>query len=182
VDTITSEIGFAGAGLYPDCLSLLSFGRDVSSEYLRTYRKPSPVKKVADEVGILFWQCICVVQDGIKFQVGERVYLYTTTLHRPYGSETILASCSPSPTLYVVDITGTVRRYRGFATGKERQVASAEVEKLVRESGQLSLDQMKEKMVEVIRKLQPKRQDRRIDIGWASAKECGKFEVCVIYL
>lgn len=47
---VTETIGFAGSGLYPDLISLLDYTREEAENYLKEYREPIKIKKLAKTV------------------------------------------------------------------------------------------------------------------------------------
>lgn len=44
-------IGCAMAGIYPDCRALLDYAVNEALNYLKEYRAPIPIKKLANQVG-----------------------------------------------------------------------------------------------------------------------------------
>lgn len=49
-------VGVALAGVYPDCRALLDYAVGEALKYLREYRTPMPIKKLADQV-VEFLNC-----------------------------------------------------------------------------------------------------------------------------
>lgn len=48
-------VGCALAGVYPDCRALLDYAVGEALKYLKEYRTPMPVKKLANQVTVEFY-------------------------------------------------------------------------------------------------------------------------------
>ncbi|KAG8881217.1 hypothetical protein FRB97_009786 [Tulasnella sp. 331] len=128
IQTIDRHIGLATAGLLADGRHLGNRARDEAENYRDTYRAPSPVKALADRLGLYV----------------QAYTLYSSV--RPFGISSILGGIDKEgPQLYVVEPSGVffVSRhellgidfkdligYHGAAIGKGRQLAKTELEKL----------------------------------------------------
>ncbi|EJW80318.1 hypothetical protein WUBG_08774 [Wuchereria bancrofti] len=66
-------IGCAMAGIYPDCRALLDYAVSEALNYLKEYRAPIPIKKLAN-------------------QLAEYVHVYTLGISRPFGASIFLTA------------------------------------------------------------------------------------------
>ncbi|KAG8856753.1 hypothetical protein FRB96_006256 [Tulasnella sp. 330] len=113
IQTIDRHIGLATAGLLADGRHLGNRARDEAENYRDTYRAPSPVKALADRLGLYV----------------QAYTLYSSV--RPFGISSILGGIDKEgPQLYVVEPSGVFFGYHGAAIGKGRQLAKTELEKL----------------------------------------------------
>lgn len=53
MSNVNDFIGYTAAGIYPDCRNLLDFVQGEALKYLKEYREPIPLKKLASLVGFL---------------------------------------------------------------------------------------------------------------------------------
>ncbi|KAK0482120.1 20S proteasome subunit [Armillaria luteobubalina] len=113
IQTVDRHIGMATAGLLADGRHLANRARDEASNYRETYRTPSPLKSLADRLGMYV----------------QAYTLYSSV--RPFGISTILGAVDKDgPSLYVIEPSGVFYGYHGAAVGKGRQLAKTELEKL----------------------------------------------------
>ncbi|KKA21685.1 Proteasome endopeptidase complex [Rasamsonia emersonii CBS 393.64] len=155
IATVDRHIGIVSAGLVPDGRHFVSRARDEASSWRRTYKGPIPTSALANRLG------------GYV----QAYTLYSSV--RPFGVTSIVGGWDPEselsvdgqvgtgpssgaggkvdgvkaggPGLYMIEPSGLYWGYYGAATGKGRQAAKAELEKLDLSSGNLSLlDAVKE--------------------------------------
>ncbi|MCL4123757.1 UNVERIFIED_CONTAM: hypothetical protein GTU68_024245 [Idotea baltica] len=111
--TIDSHIGLACAGLLADARAIVEIARIEASNFRSEYSVPIPIKFLAERVSL---------------------YLHAYTLYsavRPYGCAVMIGGVDESgPQLYVSDPSGLCHGYFGSATGKAKQNAKTEIEKL----------------------------------------------------
>ncbi|KAG8931142.1 hypothetical protein FRC02_003166 [Tulasnella sp. 418] len=113
IQTVDKHIGLATAGLLADGRHLANRARDEAENYRDTYRSPSPVKALADRLGLYV----------------QAYTLYSSV--RPFGISSILGGIDKEgPQLFVVEPSGVFFGYHGAAVGKGRQLAKTELEKL----------------------------------------------------
>ncbi|KAB5595435.1 Proteasome subunit alpha type protein [Ceratobasidium theobromae] len=111
IATIDKHIGMAS--LLADGRALANRARDEAQNYRDTYMSPSPLKALADRLGLYV----------------QAYTLYSSV--RPFGISTILGAIDKDgPSLYVVQPSGVFYGYNGAAVGKGRQLANTELEKL----------------------------------------------------
>ncbi|KAL8843635.1 MAG: hypothetical protein Q9170_000139 [Blastenia crenularia] len=151
IASVDRNFGMIYSGLIPDGRHLVSRARDEAASWRTSYKSSIPSSSLA-------------------FRVGSYVQAYTLySSVRPFGVTAILAgwdseNASPvdgqvgsgpkkggggrsktarlgGPGLYMIEPSGLYWGYYGAATGKGRQAAKAELEKLDLSSGKLSLEQ-----------------------------------------
>lgn len=105
--------GMVGTGLIPDCRQLANRAREEAFNHRETYDCNIPGPVLADRVSL---------------------YLQAYTLYssvRPFGSISILGAVDrDGPHLYMMEPSGLYWGYRACASGKGRQIARSELEKL----------------------------------------------------
>lgn len=113
LQTIDKHIGVAYSGLLPDGRHFVNRGRDEASQWRSIYKVPMGV-------------------DALALRMSS--YAQAHTLYnsvRPFGITTILGGVDEDgPHLYMIEPSGTSWGYMGAATGKGRQTAKSELEKL----------------------------------------------------
>ncbi|CAE6523596.1 unnamed protein product [Rhizoctonia solani] len=113
IATIDRHIGMATSGLLADGRALANRARDEAQNYRDTYMSPTPLKALADRLGLYV----------------QAYTLYSSV--RPFGISTILGTVDKDgPSLYVIQPSGVFYGYNGAAVGKGRQLANTELEKL----------------------------------------------------
>jgi len=113
IQTVDRHIGLASSGLLADGRHLATRARDEAANYRDNYCEPSPLKALADRLGLYV----------------QAYTLYSSV--RPFGCSTILGGIDKDgPTIYVIEPSGVFYGYNGAAVGKGRQLAKTELEKL----------------------------------------------------
>merc|ERR1719329_1347410 len=104
------------AGMSTDGRQLVARGRQESSNYKNAYAEEMPSHMLAERIGLF-------------------VHAYTLYWSiRPFGSAVLLGQVDPDtkkPSLYSIEPTGLVYKYKGTALDKGRQIAKTEIEKLL---------------------------------------------------
>lgn len=113
IQTIDSHVGVAYSGLIPDGRHFVSRGRSEASNWRSIYKEQIPVKSLADRMS----------------SYAQAYTLYNSV--RPFGVTTIVGGVDENGAhLYMIEPSGTSWGYLGAATGKGRQLAKSELEKL----------------------------------------------------
>ncbi|VDD86661.1 unnamed protein product [Enterobius vermicularis] len=151
-------VGCALAGVYPDCRALLDYAVGEALKYLKEYRTPMPVKKLAN-------------------QVAEYVHIFTLGISRPFGASVFLTSwdVKSGPQLFLIEPSGLCYEYKAWAIGKHRQAAKTEIEKLKLE--ELSMDQLVKAIICYLVLDESKDKNLRIEMGWVGEKTEGKHQI-----
>lgn len=115
IQTIDKHIGCIYSGLIPDGRHLVNRGREEALNFKKNYSKLIPIEAMADRLG----------------QYVQAHTLYNSV--RPFGVCTIFGGIDDQlgPQLFMLEPNGTYWGYQGTATGKGRQTAKAELEKLI---------------------------------------------------
>ncbi|KAL8997860.1 MAG: hypothetical protein Q9169_002942 [Polycauliona sp. 2 TL-2023] len=183
IATVDRNFGMISSGLIPDGRHLVSRARDEAASWRTNYKCPIPGSSLA-------------------FRVGSYVQAYTLySSVRPFGVTTILAGwdletesrvdgqvgngpkavsgCQTKttkaggPGLYMIEPSGLYWGYYGAATGKGRQTAKAELEKLDLSSGELSLEQGVREAARIIYAAHEDSKDKdfELEMSWVSSSD-----------
>lgn len=113
IQTIDRHIGVAYSGLLPDGRHFVNRGREESQNFKDIYKAPISVPNLMDRLGIYVQNYTC----------------YNSV--RPFGIVAIVGGIDENgPHLYMIEPSGAYWGYTGAATGKGRQSAKAELERL----------------------------------------------------
>lgn len=164
IQTIDSHIGCVYSGLIPDGRHLVNRGRDEAASFKKIYHRKIPVEAFADRVG----------------QYVQAHTLYNSV--RPFGITAIFGGIDDvkGPQLFMLEPNGSYWGYTGAATGKGRQSARAELEKLIAkntndEDGTIQL-KCRDAVKEIARIIYVAHEDNKekefeIEISWCTAEE-----------
>lgn len=113
IQTIDRHVGVAYSGLNPDGRHLVSRGRQEAESWRSNFHNPITLPTLAQRISS---------------------YVQAHTLYssvRPFGVTAIVGGVDENgPHLFMIEPNGTSWGYRGAATGRGRQVAKSELEKL----------------------------------------------------
>ena len=103
------------AGILSDSRAIVERAREEARDYRSTYGRPIPLKYLKDRTSM---------------------YMHAYTLYsavRPFGCAVAIGSWDEATgsELYCLEPSGVANGYKGFALGKAKQSAKAEVEKLI---------------------------------------------------
>lgn len=113
IQTIDRHIGVVYLGILPDGRAFVNRGRDESQNFKLMYKTLVLVPHIMDRLGIFVQNYTC----------------YNSV--RPFGVVLIVGGVDDNgPHLYMIEPSGTCWGYLGAATGKGRQIAKLELEKL----------------------------------------------------
>lgn len=156
IQTIDRHVGCVYSGIIPDGRYLVNKSREEASSFKSLYNRPIPIPALADRMG----------------QYVQAHTLYNSV--RPMGVTTIFGGIdSNGPHLYMLEPSGTYWGYKGAATGKGRQTAKAELEKLMdnNSDGITTKDAIKQaaKVIYMAHE-DNKDKDFEIEISWCSTE------------
>lgn len=159
IQVVDRHIGCVYSGLMPDGRQLVNRGREESSSFKKLYQKPIPIPALADRLG----------------QYVQAHTLYNSV--RPFGVTAIFGGIDEKgPHLYMLEPSGAHWGYKGAATGKGRQTAKAELEKLVDKhpEGLTGREAVKQaaKIIHMAHE-DNKEKDFELEISWCSLSETG---------
>ncbi|KAK6011296.1 peptidase, T1 family [Ostertagia ostertagi] len=144
------DIGIALAGVYPDCRALKDYACNEAVKYLKDYRQPMPIQKLANALA-------------------EYVHVFTLGISRPFGASAFFTSWNEKDggKLFLVEPSGLCYEYKAWA---------AEIEKLKLEEYDMK-DWVKEaaRIIMAIRD-ENKDKDVQIELGWVGEHTEGKHQ------
>lgn len=113
IASVDLHIGIGSSGLSADGRHIVKRAREEAQNYKNTYKTPIPAKIIADRMG----------------QYIQAYTLYSSV--RPFGVGVIIGVLDRNgPGLYMIEPSGVYYGYLGCATGKGKQIAKTEIEKL----------------------------------------------------
>ena len=114
IGTVDRHCGVASSGLVPDGRHFLQRSRDEAANWRRTYKLPIGVSALADRMA----------------SYAQAYTLYSSV--RPFGVSAVIGGASEEEgtRLYMVEPSGNYHGYHACSTGKGRQLAKNELEKL----------------------------------------------------
>jgi len=146
---IDKHIGMAFSGLIADARQIVEIARREAAEYRQQYGNSIPLKYLNDRVSM---------------------YMHAYTLYsaiRPYGCSVILASYeNGEPVMYTIDPSGVSYGNHGCATGKAKQSAKTEIEKL--KLGQLSSRELAKEAAKIVYLVHDELKDKNfeLELSW----------------
>ncbi|KAL9135351.1 MAG: hypothetical protein Q9175_003460 [Cornicularia normoerica] len=183
IATVDRNIGVVSSGLVPDGRHFVSRARDEASSWRSTYKAPIPLAALAARLGgyVQAYTLYSSVRPfgvtaivggwdseaelGVDGQVGNGPSI------GPGGKVTGIKAGGPS--LYMIEPSGLYWGYYGAATGKGRQAAKAELEKLDLASGNLSLEAGVKEAARIIYVAHEDSKDKdfELEMSWISSSD-----------
>lgn len=157
---IDQHIGMAVAGLLADARQIVEVARDEAASYRSSYGSPIPLKYLTDRVAM---------------------YMHAHTLYssvRPFGCGIILASYeNGGAQLYSIDPSGVSWGYNGCATGKAKQTAKTEIEKLKMQD--LSMKELVKDVAKIIYVVHDEVKDKafELELSWVGDATNGRHQM-----
>ncbi|CDO94438.1 unnamed protein product [Kluyveromyces dobzhanskii CBS 2104] len=156
IQTVDRHVGCVYSGLMPDGRHLVNRGREEAASFKKMYGTPIPIPAFADRVG----------------QYVQAHTLYNSV--RPFGVTAIFGGVdSNGPHLYMLEPSGTYWGYNSAATGKGRQSAKAELEKLSNKNPNLTAREAVKEAARIIYAAHEdnKEKDFELELSWCSTSE-----------
>lgn len=156
IQTIDRHIGVAYSGLLPDGRHLVNRGRDEAKSFKNIYKTPISVPHLMDRLGIYVQNYTC----------------YNSV--RPFGIVAIVGGVDAKGShLYMIEPSGTCWGYTGAATGKGRQTAKSELEKL--KFDEMTVRDGVKAAARIINQAHEDNKDKdyELEISWCSIEETG---------
>ncbi|MCJ1230539.1 hypothetical protein MMC12_007213 [Toensbergia leucococca] len=149
IATVDRNVGVVSSGLVPDGRHFVSRARDEASSWRSTYKAPIPTAALASRLGS-YVQMYTLYQSVRPFGVTAILGGWDSEAELPVDGQVgsgpkvgsggkVQGAKAGGPGLYMIEPSGLYWGYYGAATGKGRQAAKAELEKLDLSSGNLSL-------------------------------------------
>ncbi|KAF2441378.1 proteasome subunit alpha type-3 [Karstenula rhodostoma CBS 690.94] len=151
IATVDRNMGIVSSGLLPDGRHFVSRARDEASSWRNLYKAPIPTSSLADRMGS-YVQAYTLYSSVRPFGVTAIIGGWDSEAELPVdgqvGSGPTVGSGGKKdgakhggPYLYMIEPSGLYWGYYGAATGKGRQIAKSELEKLHLAEGELSLEE-----------------------------------------
>ncbi|CAD6197459.1 unnamed protein product [Caenorhabditis auriculariae] len=154
------NVGMAIAGVYPDGFALKDYACGEAIKWLKEYREPMSVQKLATSVA-------------------EYIHIFTLGISRPFGASAFFSAWDKKKggRLFLVEPSGLNYEYKAWAVGKHRQAAKAEIEKL--KLDQLDVQDLVREAARIIIAIRDENKDKdvQIEMGWVGENTNGKHEV-----
>ncbi|KAL4930586.1 proteasome core particle subunit alpha 7 [Aspergillus undulatus] len=167
ISTVDRHVGIVSSGLAPDGRHFVSRARDEASSWRGIYKGPITVSALANRLGS-YVQAYTLYSSVRPFGV--------TSIVGGWDSEAELAvdgqgAKSGGPGLYMIEPSGLYWGYYGAATGKGRQAAKAELEKLDLASEKLSLHDAVKEAARIIYVAHEDNKDKEfeLEMSWVSS-------------
>lgn len=160
VTTVDRHIGLAHCGFVTDGRSVADQARSYAVNYRDLYGHPMPVKKLNEELSSYF----------------HMLTLYGSA--RPCGCSVFLGAydATKGAELYMIEPSGISWGYYGYALGKNKQPAHAEIEKL--KLDELSCKELVKEAARIIYATHDESKDKdfELELAWVCADSNGQFE------
>lgn len=151
---IHRHAGCAVSGVVADARQIVSRGRQEASSYSRSYGEMIPPAVLAERLGLF-------------------VHAYTLYWSiRPFGCSALIGTVDPEskePSLFCVEPSGLVYKYRGTAVGKGKQMAKTEIEKILGKEEGLTCEAALVQVAKIIHKVHDEKdRDFELECSWIS--------------
>ncbi|KAE8163135.1 nucleophile aminohydrolase [Aspergillus tamarii] len=181
IATVDRHVGIVSAGLVPDGRHFVSRARDEAASWRSVYKGPIPVSALSNRLGS-YVQAYTLYSSVRPFGVTAIVGGWDSEAELAVDGQVgsgpksgsggkVDSARAGGPGLYMIEPSGLYWGYYGAATGKGRQAAKAELEKLDLSSGNLSLvDAVKEaaRIIYVAHE-DSKDKDFELEMSWISS-------------
>jgi len=160
---VNRNTGMVIAGLVADGRQMVQRGRQESTNYKNAYAEDMPSHMLAERLGL---------------------FVHAYTLYggvRPFGSSVLLGNVDPEtkkPSLYTIEPSGLVYKYKGTAMGKGRQIAKTEIEKLLGAEGaaEMTCKQALQAVARILHKVHDEKDTNfELECAWICADSDYKF-------
>ncbi|WEW60355.1 Putative proteasome subunit alpha type-7 [Emydomyces testavorans] len=181
IATVDRNIGIVSAGLVPDGRHFVSKARDEAASWRSTYKGPIPTAVLASRLGG-YVQAYTLYSSVRPFGITGIVGGWDSEAELPVDGQVgsgpssgaggkVDGAKAGGPGLFMIEPSGLYWGYYGAATGKGRQAAKAELEKLDLPSGNLTLmDGIKEAArIIYIAHEDSKDKDFELEMTWISS-------------
>lgn len=162
IQTIDRHIGVAYSGLLPDGRHFVNRGRDEAQSFKNLYKTDVSVPHLMDRLGLYVQNYTC----------------YNSV--RPFGVASIVGGVDDNgPHLYMIEPSGAYWGYTGAATGRGKQTAKSELEKLDFE--ELTVKDAVKHAARIIHLAHEDNKDKdyELEVTWCSVEETGGRHVFV---
>jgi len=181
IATVDRNIGVVTSGLLPDGRHFVTRARDEAAGWRDTYKAPIPTKALANRMGS-YVQAYTLYSSVRPFGVTSIIGGWDSEAELPVdgqvGSGPAVGAGGKKegqkhggPFLYMIEPSGQYWGYYGAATGKGRQIAKSELEKLNLNDGELSLEDGVKEAARIIHIAHDDNKDKdfELEMTWISS-------------
>ncbi|MCJ1282073.1 hypothetical protein MMC26_001396 [Xylographa opegraphella] len=181
ISTVDRNIGVVSSGLVPDGRHFVSRARDEASSWRSTYKGPIPTAALASRLGG-YVQAYTLYSSVRPFGITAIVGGWDSESELPVDGQVgsgpkvgsggkVEGAKAGGPGLYMIEPSGLYWGYYGAATGKGRQTAKSELEKLDLAAGTLSLHDGVKEAARIIYVAHEDTKDKEfeLEISWISS-------------
>ncbi|KAM7199280.1 Nucleophile aminohydrolase [Rhypophila sp. PSN 637] len=183
IATVDRHLGIVYSGMIPDGRHLVDRARDEARNYRDTFKSPIPTKDLANRMGG-YMQAYTLYQSVRPFGVTAILGGFDSDLEQPVDGEVGSGpSCGGGgkvegqkhggPYLAMIEPSGTYWGYYGAATGKGRQAAKAELEKLNLAAGEITIKEAVKEAARIIYIAHDDNKDKdfELEMSWISGSD-----------
>ncbi|KAF2405426.1 proteasome subunit alpha type-3 [Trichodelitschia bisporula] len=181
IATVDRNMGVVSAGLLPDGRHFVARARDEAASWRRLYKAPIPTAALADRMGS-YVQAHTLYSSVRPFGVTAILAGWDSEAEVPVDGQVGYGPASGAggkkegathggPFLYMIEPSGMYWGYYGAATGKGRQAAKSELEKLNLAAGNLTLEQGVKEAARIIYVAHEDSKDKEfeLEMTWVSS-------------
>ncbi|MCJ1380971.1 hypothetical protein MMC17_004080 [Xylographa soralifera] len=181
ISTVDRNVGVVSSGLVPDGRHFVSRARDEASSWRSTYKGPIPIAALASRLGG-YVQAYTLYSSVRPFGITAIVGGWDSESELPVDGQVgsgpkvgsggkVEGAKAGGPGLYMIEPSGLYWGYYGAATGKGRQTAKSELEKLDLAAGTLSLHDGVKEAARIIYVAHEDTKDKEfeLEISWISS-------------
>lgn len=183
IATVDRHLGVAYSGMIPDGRHFVERARDEARSWRDTFKSPIGTPELASRMGG-YLQAYTLYQSVRPFGITAIVAGWDSSLELPVDGEVGAGpSCGAGgkstdknhggPQLYMIEPSGLYWGYYGAATGKGRQAAKAELEKLDLSGDGISLEQAVKEAARIIYVAHDDNKDKdfELEMTWISSED-----------
>ncbi|KAM7217243.1 Nucleophile aminohydrolase [Rhypophila decipiens] len=183
IATVDRHLGIVYSGMIPDGRHLVDRARDEARNHRDTFKSPIPTKDLANRMGG-YMQAYTLYQSVRPFGVTAILGGFDSDLEQPVDGEVGSGpSCGGGgkvegqkhggPWLAMIEPSGTYWGYYGAATGKGRQAAKAELEKLNLAAGEITIKEAVKEAARIIYIAHDDNKDKdfELEMSWISGSD-----------
>ncbi|KAK1769847.1 N-terminal nucleophile aminohydrolase [Phialemonium atrogriseum] len=180
IATVDRHLGVVYSGMVPDGRHFVDRARDEARSWRDNFKTPIGTADLASRMGG-YMQAYTLYQSVRPFGITAIVGGFDSELETPVDGEVgrgpsvgaggkLEGQKHGGPFLYMIEPSGLYWGYYGAATGKGRQAAKAELEKLDLAAGELSLEQAVKEAARIIYVAHDDNKDKEfeLEMSWVS--------------
>ncbi|EOO04350.1 putative proteasome component c1 protein [Phaeoacremonium minimum UCRPA7] len=183
IATVDRHLGVVYSGMVPDGRHFVDRARDESRSWRDTFKTPIPTADLASRMGG-YLQAYTLYQSVRPFGITAIIGGFDSELEQPVDGEVgrgpsvgaggkVAGKKHGGPFLYMIEPSGMYWGYYGAATGKGRQAAKAELEKLDLAGDSISLEEAVKEAARIIYVAHDDNKDKEfeLEMSWISGAD-----------